>query len=121
VTYEKHEWNKRFCDNCKPKKEIGDLCYMRTLKDALLPAGDKVLYVFYDFETTQNIRYKDEAKSQVPNLVCLQQFCSRCEDEKDVGVSVRCARRKHSFLVDPVGDLLSYRTEPRPGLIRSSL
>ena len=26
------------------------------------PAGDKVLYVFYDFETTQNTEYTDEAK-----------------------------------------------------------
>ena len=30
---------------------------MRPLKDALPPAGDKVLYVFYDFETSQNTEY----------------------------------------------------------------
>jgi len=37
VTHENHECNKRFCDNCKEKKEIGHLCYMRPLKDALPP------------------------------------------------------------------------------------
>ena len=34
---------------------------MRPLKDALPPAGDKVWYVFYDFETIQNTEYADEA------------------------------------------------------------
>jgi len=43
----------RFCENCN-NKEIGHLCYMRPQKDALPPASDKVLYVFKDFETTQN-------------------------------------------------------------------
>jgi len=54
VTLEKHECYKRFCDTCKENKEIGNLGYMGPLKDALPLAGDKVLYVFYDFETNQN-------------------------------------------------------------------
>jgi len=45
---------------------------MRPLKDALPPAGDKVLYVFYDFENSQNTEYADEAKLHVPNLLCVQ-------------------------------------------------
>jgi len=53
---------------------------MRQLKDALPSAGDKVLYVFYYFETTQNKEYTDDAKLPVPNLVCVQQFGSRCEE-----------------------------------------
>ena len=70
---------------------------MRLLKDALPPAGDKVLYVFYDFETTQNTRYTDAAKLHVPNLVYEKQFCSRCEDEEDGVDCVRYGRRKDSF------------------------
>ena len=61
MTHHNHECNKRFCDNCKQKTEMGHLCYMRPLKGALPPAVDKVLYVFYDFETTQNTRYTDAA------------------------------------------------------------
>jgi len=45
---------------------------MRQQKDALFPAGDKVLYVFFYFETTQNTEYTDDAKLHVLNLVCVQ-------------------------------------------------
>ena len=80
---------------------------MRPVKYALPPAGDKVLYVFYDFETSQNNEYADEAKLHVPNLVCVQQFCSRCEDAEDAWDCVRCGTYRLSFWQDPVGELLS--------------
>ena len=76
---------------------------MQPLKN-VLPHSDKVLYVFYDFETTQNTQYSDTATVHVPNLVCIQQFCSRC---------VQCGKRKHSFWEVPVGDMLAYVCEPR--------
>jgi len=113
VTHGKHECNKRFYDNCK-NKEIGLLCYIVPLKDALPPASEKVLYVFYDFESTQNAEYTDEAKLHVRNIVCVQQFCSRSEDVEDGGECVRCGKRKPSFWKDFVGDLLSYLTELHP-------
>ena len=87
---------------------------MRPLKGAMPPAADKLHYVIYDFETTQNTRYTDAAKLYVPNLVCVQKFCSRCEDGEDGVDCVLCNRRKHSFWQNPVGELLSYLTEPRP-------
>jgi len=52
MTHGNHKCNKQFCDNCKQNKEIGHLCSMRPLNDALPSAGEKVLYVFYDYETT---------------------------------------------------------------------
>ena len=42
-------------------------------------SSDRVMYVFYDFETTQNTEYTAAAKLHVPNLVCVQ----RCEDVVD--------------------------------------
>jgi len=48
---------------------------MRQLKDALPPTGDKVLYLMYDFEPTQNTEYTDDANFQVPNVVYVQQIC----------------------------------------------
>jgi hypothetical protein len=57
---------------------------MQPLKN-VLPPSDRVLYVFYDFEKTQNTRYSDTAIVHVPNLVRIQQFCSRCECTDDVG------------------------------------
>jgi hypothetical protein len=48
----------------------------------------------------------------VPNLVCMQQFCARCEDVDDDRFERR-GNRKHFFWNDPVGDLLNYLCEPR--------
>ena len=87
---------------------------MQPLKN-VLPSSDGVLYVFYDFETTQNTRYSEKAKVHVPNLVCIQQFCSRCDSVDDCEQKCeQCGIRKHSFWDDPVGDLLSYLCESRP-------
>jgi len=85
---------------------------MKSLKDVLPDASDKVLNVFYDFETTQNTKYSDKATLHVPDLVCLQQFCSQCDDAVDCGKWVRCGQRKHSFWDDPVGDMLIYLCKP---------
>ena len=76
VSGKPHECGKRYCDVCSANREGGHLCYMQPLKN-VLPSSDGVLYVFYDFETTQNTRYSDTAKERVLNLVCIQQFCSR--------------------------------------------
>ena len=102
-----HECAKHYCGVCTANREVGDLWYMQPLKN-VLPSGDGVLFVFYDFETTQNTRYSDTAKEQVPTRVCTQQFCKRCKGIKD------CERecesfgvRKHTFWEDPVGELLT--------------
>jgi hypothetical protein len=77
--------------------------------------SNSVLYVFYDFETTQNTPYSEKATLHVPNLVCVQQFCSQCEDIADIEQDCeRCEKRKHYFWDDSVGDLLNYLCKPRP-------
>jgi len=108
VSRENHECNKPFCQNCGLNREAGHLCYMRPLMDELPSDSSKVLYVFYDFKTTQNTKYSEKATLHVPDLVCVQQFCSQYEDSEDCGECVRCGQRKHSFWYDPVGELLLY-------------
>jgi len=51
-------------------KEIGksDICYMKPLSNEL-PRSDNVLFVFYDFETTEDTKISDSATVHVPNLV----------------------------------------------------
>jgi hypothetical protein len=44
---------------------------------------DKELFVLYDFETTQNTPFSETAAEHVPYLICLQQFCSKCEQVED--------------------------------------
>jgi len=92
---------------------------MSQLKN-VLPVGDRVLYVFYDFETTHNTRYLETATVKIPNIVCLQQICSRCEDvEDDEHDCVQCGVRKHLYWDDPEASMLSYLCEPSPSLKRS--
>jgi len=110
----KHECFKPCCEYCGENKEVGHLCYMRPLAN-ILPSSDDVLFVFYDFETTQDSKFTDSATMHVPNLLCLQQFCSLCETKPDINTDcTRCGKRKHSFFEDPVDDVLSYLCEPRP-------
>ena len=78
LTNKKHEFNKPYCAKCKQNMEIGHLCYMLTLKNEL-PRSDNVLFVFYDFETTQDTEVSDSATLHVPNLVYFQRFCTQCE------------------------------------------
>jgi len=114
ITGKKHECFIPYCKNCNQNKEVRHFCYMKPLKNEL-PRSDDVLFVFYDFETTQDKKFSDKANVHIPMLVCLQQFCTACELPDDIGVDCeRCGRRCHSFFEDPVGDLLSYLCEPRP-------
>ena len=75
--------------------EIGHLFYMATLKNEL-PRSDNVLFVFYDFETTQDTKVTETSTPHVPNLVCLQQICTHCEMFTHIYEDCeRCGRRKH--------------------------
>jgi len=89
----KHEYNKRFCENREQNRAVDHLCYLRPMKDTLPTAGDKVFYVFYDFETIQTTRYADKATLHAPNFVCVQQFCAQAGKVED-GYCVRCGKRK---------------------------
>jgi len=85
---------------------------MRPLKKER-PKSENVLFVFYDYETIQDTQLTS-ATVHIPNLVCIQQFCSLCEKEPDSDVDcVRCGTRSHAFCDDPVGDLLAFLCKQR--------
>jgi len=69
ITQNTHECNKRFYATCKEKREAGHLCFMRPLAN-VPTSSEHVLYVFYDFETTQDEKRSDRTKEHVPILVC---------------------------------------------------
>jgi DNA-directed RNA polymerase subunit M/transcription elongation factor TFIIS len=95
VPTRKHECIKSFCVNCQKNREFDHLCYMAPLVNEL-PKSDNVLFVFYDFETTQETKISDSATLHVPNLVCLQEFCSFCEKQADIDTEcARCGQRRH--------------------------
>jgi len=110
-----HDRSKWYCYTFKQNWATGHLCYVRQLKDVVPANANNVQYIFYDFETTQNKTYSDTAKEHLPNLVCVQQFCARCEEFQDYSIDCdRCGRRRYTFWNDPVGDLLTYLCEHRP-------
>lgn len=43
------------CSHCLKNGELGHGCYMSPLSDGV-PRSDRVLFLFYDFETAQNIK-----------------------------------------------------------------
>jgi hypothetical protein len=87
---------------------------MQPLKNEL-PCSDNVLFVFYDFETTQDTKFSENATEHIPKLVCVLKFCLVCEVQDDIERDCeRCGKRRHSFVDDPVGDILSYLCERRP-------
>ena len=87
---------------------------MALLSDRSL-RSEKVLILFYDFETTQNTRSTDTSFEQVPNIVCVQKFCAKCEEDADVNVDCqRYGKRRYSLWTDPVGDIISYTIKSRP-------
>ena len=63
----------------------------------------------------QDTRLTDSSTVHIPNLVCIQHFCTVCEKEPDIDVDcVRCGRRTNAFSDNPGGDLLTYLCKPRP-------
>jgi len=114
ITEKRHECNKRWCENYGESRDNGHLCFMIPLRNTL-PTSDTVLFVFCDFETTQDTKYLDSVTVHGPNLVCLQQFCSKCENVQDISIDCeQCWRRKHTFWDAPVGDLLTYLCKSKP-------
>ena len=56
---------------------------MRPLLNAPV-SSEHVLYVFYDFGTTQDTKWYVKTNVHVTNLVFLQQFCTKRENISDV-------------------------------------
>ena len=74
---------------------------MQPLKNEV-PSADNVLFVFYDFETTQDTKISETAKLHEPILVCLQQFCTACEMQDDYSQDcARCVRGSIHFSKTP--------------------
>lgn len=78
--------------------------------------SEKVLFVFYDFETTQNTECTDTSFKHVPNLVCVQQFCTVCEDVDEVEMDCRRCGKKSAVSVWALSEI-SFPTfsTPVPG------
>jgi len=66
-------------------------------------------------ECTQDLEYRDGSFEHVPNLICVQQMCSKCEAVDDLSIDFeQCGKRVHRFWQDPVGKFIDYLLLSRP-------
>jgi hypothetical protein len=74
------------------------------------------MYVSFDTECTQDLAKCDGYFEHIPNLICTQQMCSKCEDVGDLSVDCeQCGKRTHVFWAeDPVGKFTEYLRLSRP-------
>ena len=63
---------------------------------------DKFMYVFFDMEWMQDLAKHGGSFEHVPNLICAQQICSKCEAVDDMSVDCeQCGKHTHIFLTGP--------------------
>ena len=72
----KNECFKKFCNYCYKNQPGGHFCYMAALKPSKL--SDRVFYVFFDAECTQDHERHNGSFVHVSNFICAQQMCSKC-------------------------------------------
>jgi len=99
----KHECFKRFCNYCNKKQLSDHFCCVAPLKPNKLT--DRFMYVFFDTECTQDFQKHRGSFDHIPNLICAQQMCSKCEAVDDLSVDcTQCGKITHVFCAeDPVG------------------
>ena len=86
---------------------------MASLKHSKL--SDRFMCVFFDTECTQDLEKCDGFFKHVPNLICAQQMCSKCEAVEDLSVDCeQCGKRTHMFWQDTVGECINYLRLSRP-------
>jgi hypothetical protein len=113
TTDSKHECFKKFCTYCNKKQPSSHLCYMAPPKPSKL--SDRFMYVLFDTECTQDLERHEGSFEYVPNLICAQQVCSKCETIKDNNVDCeQCGKRVHVFWQDSVGKFIDYLRQSRP-------
>ena len=67
------------------------------------------MYVLFDTECAQDIGKCYGSFEYVPNLICAQQMCSKCEAVDDLCVDCdQCGKRPHMLWQDPVGKFVYY-------------
>ena len=95
------------------KKPSGHFCYVALLTASKL--SDKYMYVFFDTECTQDLARDDGSFGHIPNLICAQQLCSKCQAMDDMEIDCdQCGKRTHVFWEDPVGKFIDYLRLSRP-------
>ena len=104
-----HRCGYPYCKACSDYKPFGHHCYMKPNKSK---PPQRYMFIFYDFECTQNTPYvhKPTSYEHVPNVCCVQQVCNKCIYNPNIDEECsQCGVRTHSFTgPKSVEDFLKY-------------
>lgn len=95
----KHVCNTSYCKTCKLYRKSDHLCFMQPY-ETRRKVNTKFLYIFYDFECTQNITLGESTNKflHIPNLCIAHQTCNSCFFNENLEVHCdSCGFRKHIF------------------------
>lgn len=120
--HDKHECDERYCSYCRSVKKTGHDCFIPkiSINTPMQKPDSKFifepLFIFYDFETTQNQLLLGETNKfvHIVNLVVAQQACRLCidTDENNRSFCRECKTTEHIFIgKSSLGDFMTYLTK----------
>lgn len=96
-----------FCKICNSHVQADHLCYMQI--DAGHPKIKDTLFVFFDFETRQEVVTVDGSKLHEPNLCVFKQYCAKClTDKNEIQMCTGCGIKLHIIKHNPVENFMQF-------------
>jgi len=83
---------------------------------------DHIAFVFYDFETRQDARRKENVRIHVPILCVAQQICEACAGIEVMSLRYHwCGMREFIFSSDPIKEFVDFATRTSKYFKKSSV
>ena len=79
-----HFCNSSYCKFCKDYREYNHLCFIKPIenKQKVKKTNKRTIFIFYDFETTQETEVSENTFLHKVNFCVAQKVCSECLNEK---------------------------------------
>lgn len=113
-----HTCGEFFCKVCKDHFSSPHLCFMKKDKKTNPPSAEKIMFVYWDTETSQDTLINEQnvqnGTRHIVNLLVSQSQCNNCSDVTDVNhVCQLCGDRQQIFVNDPIKSFLDFLALPR--------
>jgi hypothetical protein len=106
-----------FCTNCRCHKARGHLCYITPDKKSEPPSTKKILYCYFDIESTIDTQISSDVNDGTIhqcNLLVAHTQCDACEQIEDISIFCsQCGIRKHVFWENSVEEFIKFLSQPR--------
>lgn len=112
-----HVCGEIFCTNCRCHKPRGHLCYIMPDSRTEPPSTKKVLFCYFDIESTIDTQLTNNANDGTLhkcNLLVCHTSCDACEHIKDISTFCsQCGIRRHVFWENCVEEFIKFLSQPR--------